>query len=133
MSDFKNNKRSYNKTFKMPRKEGDHKAVVVSGDNSSKFGITEAVQAEPLEVKIYGNNFDKAMRTFRALVQKERILSSYKERQSYEKPSDKHRRKISESKRKQLELCSKGDCRHSEHALNNKAKSLNKNYNKTIE
>jgi ribosomal protein S21 len=53
-------------------------------------------------------------------VQKERILSSYKERQHYEKPSDKKRRKINESKRKQLEFCSKGECVHTEHVSNRK-------------
>ena len=65
---------------------------------------SEAVQAQPLEVKVYGNNFDKALRAFRALVQKERILSAYKEKQSYEKPSDRRRRKRNEMKRKLLEL-----------------------------
>jgi small subunit ribosomal protein S21 len=46
----------------------------------------------PLEVKV-GNNFDKALKTFRSLVQAEKILSLYKEKQSYEKPSEKRRRK----------------------------------------
>mgnify|MGYP002398536351 CR=1 FL=1 len=64
----------------------------------------EAVLAQPLEVRVYNNNFDKALRAFRALVQKERILSVYKEKQAYEKPSQKRRRKRNESKRKLLEL-----------------------------
>lgn len=64
----------------------------------------EAVQAKPLEVRVYNNNVDKALRAFRALVQKERILSLYKEKQSYEKPSDKKRRKRNEMKRKKEEL-----------------------------
>jgi ribosomal protein S21 len=64
----------------------------------------EPIQAQPLEVKVYHNNFDKALRAFRALVQKERILSNYKEKQSYEKPSDKNRRKRNEMRRKRLEL-----------------------------
>lgn len=63
----------------------------------------EPVQAKPLEVKVYGNNFDKAFKAFRALVQKERILSYYKEKQTYEKPSDKKRRKRNEAFRKALE------------------------------
>jgi small subunit ribosomal protein S21 len=67
----------------------------------------EAIQAEPLQVKVYGNNFEKALRAFRALVQKERILSIFKEKQTYEKPSNKKRRKRNESKRKQLELLMK--------------------------
>ena len=58
---------------------------------------------QPLEVKVY-NNFDKAMKAFRALVQKERVLSTYKERSRYEKPSDKKRRKRNEMKRKLMEL-----------------------------
>lgn len=64
----------------------------------------EPVQAKPLEVRVYNNNFDKALKAFRALVQKERILSAYKENQSYEKPSDKKRRKRNEMRRKRLEL-----------------------------
>lgn len=63
----------------------------------------EPVQAQPLEVKVY-NNFDKASKAFRALVQKERILSIYKEKQSYEKPSDKKRRKRAEMKKRLFEL-----------------------------
>lgn len=65
---------------------------------------SEAILAKPLEVKVYGNNFDKALRSFRDLIQRERILSSYKEKQAYEKPSDKRRRKRNEMKRKLLEL-----------------------------
>lgn len=57
----------------------------------------------PLEVKVYGN-FEKAMKAFRALVQGEKILSLYKEKQSYEKPSEKRRRKHAESIRRTVEL-----------------------------
>lgn len=111
---YKNNRRN---NFKKPLKGGDNQAVVVVSD-IHKAGPGEAIQAQPLEVKVYGNNFDKALRAFRALVQKERILSSYKEKQSYEKPSDKRRRKRNESKRKLLEVCSKGHCSHEEHKKN---------------
>lgn len=95
------------KNFKQPRKEGDNKAAIVSSD-TNKFAHIIPVQAQPLEVKVYNNNFDKALRAFRTLVQKERILSIYKEKQSYEKPSDKHRRKHNEMKRKQQEINSFG-------------------------
>lgn len=57
----------------------------------------------PLEVKV-NNNFDRALKIFKALVQKEKILSTYKERSRYEKPSDRKRRKRNEAKRKLLEL-----------------------------
>lgn len=57
----------------------------------------------PIEVKVYGN-FEKAMKVFRSLVQSEKILSLYKEKQSYEKPSDKKRRKKNENIQKNIEL-----------------------------
>ena len=79
---------------------GETKAVVVSDE----YAQHEPVQAQPLEVKVYNNSFDKALRAFRALVQKERVLSIYKDTQSFEKPSDKRRRKRNEMKRKRLEL-----------------------------
>lgn len=116
------NRRSKRNYKKAPR-GGETQPVVVN----DKFSHIEAVQAQPLEVKVYGNNFDKALRAFRALVQKERVLSSYKEKQSYEKPSDKRRRKRNESVRKQLELCSKGDCKHSDHAKNRKERKYKRN------
>lgn len=71
---------------------------------SNDFSHIQPVFAKPLEVKVYNNGFDKALRAFRALVQKERVLSTYKERQSYEKPSDKKRRKRNEMRRKMLEV-----------------------------
>jgi small subunit ribosomal protein S21 len=116
------NRRSKRNYKKAPR-GGETQPVVVN----DKYSHIEAVQAQPLEVKVYGNNFDKALRAFRALVQKERVLSTYKEKQSYEKPSDKRRRKRNESVRKQLELCSKGDCRHTEHAKNRKERKNKRN------
>lgn len=92
---------SYNRnksrvTFKKPK--GGEITLPVA------VGSQDPVTASYLEVKVYNNQFDRAIRAFRALVQKERILSSYKERQSYEKPSDKKRRKRNEMKRKLLEL-----------------------------
>lgn len=75
--------------------------ILKGGDTA--FDYIEPVQAKPLEVKVY-NNFDKAMKAFRALVQKERTVSTYKEKQRFEKPSDKKRRKRNERKRKLLEL-----------------------------
>lgn len=100
MKDTNNRNR---KNFKKAPKGGETVAAV-----SNKAGPGESIIAQPLQVKVYGNNFDKALRAFRALVQKERILSTYKEKQSYEKPSDKRRRKRNEAKRKLLEVSDKG-------------------------
>jgi small subunit ribosomal protein S21 len=96
-------------SYKKPRKNFSSRKAQKGGESSAvvvtdKFAHIEAVQAQPLEVKVYNNNFDKALRAFRALVQKERILSLYKEKQSYEKPSDKRRRKRNEMKRKRVEM-----------------------------
>jgi ribosomal protein S21 len=83
-------------------KGGDFLAV----DVNDKFAYIQPVLPQPLEVKVYGN-FDKALKAFRALVQKEKILSSYKDKQTYEKPSQRRRRKRNEAKRKKMELAFK--------------------------
>lgn len=51
---------------------------------------------KPLEVKV-GSNFEKSLKDFKSMVQKSKILSTYKEKQSYEKPSEKKRRKKREA------------------------------------
>jgi len=79
------------------------KTVVVESANP-QFDYIQPIEAKPLEVKVYGGNCDRAIKVFRSLVQKERILSIYKEKQSFEKPSDKKRRKRNESMRKNMEL-----------------------------
>lgn len=58
---------------------------------------------KPVEIVVLNNNFDRALKIFRSLVQSERILSEYKQKQSYEKPSEKRRRKINESKQRAFE------------------------------
>ena len=93
---MKNSK--YNKHSTDTLKGGDYTFTEVLDDKH------EPVQAQHLEVKVYNDNFDKAMKAFRALVQKERVLSIYREKQSYEKPSQRKRRKKNEAKRKLLEL-----------------------------
>ncbi len=82
------------------------KKATEGGESSQdpRYAHIIPVQAEPIQVIVYGNNFDRALKAFRSLVQKERVLSEYKDRQSYEKPSDKKRRKRNEMKRKLFEL-----------------------------
>lgn len=96
---MKDQNKKTRKFSKKAPKGGESQPVV-----NDKYAHIQSVQLKPLEVKVYGNNFDKALKAFRALVQKERILSTYKEKQSYEKPSQKRRRKRNEMKRKLLEL-----------------------------
>lgn len=95
---------SKNNTYKKGRKPFKKASKGGESVSQDKFAHIQAVQAEPLQVRVYGGNFDKALRAFRALVQKERILSIYKEKQSYEKRSDRRRRKKNEAQRKLLEL-----------------------------
>lgn len=59
---------------------------------------------QPLEIKVFGYNFDRSFKAFRSLVQKDRILSLYKQKQSFEKPSMKRRRKKNEANQKRMEL-----------------------------
>lgn len=73
-------------------------------DNSKPRDKFEPVQAKPLQIIVQDGQFDRALRAFRALVQKERILSTYKEKQRYEKPSDKKRRKRAEAAQKRFEM-----------------------------
>lgn len=79
-------------------KGGESNPVAVN----DKFAHIQPVQASHLEVVVY-DNFEKSLRFFRSKVQKERILSLYKEKQTYEKPSVKRRRKRNEAKRKAFE------------------------------
>lgn len=65
--------------------------------------VSDAVIAEPLEVRVHENNFDRASKAFRAMVQKEKILTLVKEKSVFEKRSDRRRRKIKEAKRKLYE------------------------------
>ena len=96
---MKSNSKKNKSNFRKSLKGGDSSTLAISEANFSEM---ETVQAKPLEVIVYNNSFDKALRAFRALVQKERILSLYKEKQTYEKRSDKRRRKKNESKRKAM-------------------------------
>jgi small subunit ribosomal protein S21 len=78
----------------------------------------------PIEVRLrgnYGDNFEAALRAFKAMVQKEKILAKYKERQSYEKPSVKKRRKIKEAREKRMSLEAKAKALYSD-ADKNKAR-----------
>lgn len=57
---------------------------------------------QPIQVEVF-NNFEKAAKIFKTLVQSEGVLAKYKEKQSYEKPSEKRRRKHNESVRRVIE------------------------------
>jgi len=69
-----------------------------------------AVIPKPLQVEVRGvhrDDFESAHKIFKTLVQREKVISKYKERQYYEKPSDKKRRKRREAHEKRMALASK--------------------------
>ena len=62
----------------------------------------DGTEFKPLEVKVT-SSFEEALKSFKTLVQKSKILSDVKAKQSYEKPSEKKRRKKREAvERKRL-------------------------------
>lgn len=65
---------------------------------------SEIVKVIPLEVKVENDNFEDACRKFKSLFQKERIIGILKEKQFYEKPSDKKRRKRREAVERKMML-----------------------------
>jgi small subunit ribosomal protein S21 len=62
---------------------------------------TGVEKIRPLEV-VVERDFEGALRAFKALVQKEKILTQYKDKQVFEKPSVKKRRKRRESQRRRI-------------------------------
>ena len=71
---------------------------MLKNNNNEHLNIT------PLEVKVENDNFEDACRKFKSLFQKERIIGRLKEKQFYEKPSDRKRRKRREAKERKLML-----------------------------
>lgn len=49
-----------------------------------------------------GESFEKALRRFSKIIEKEGILSEVKKNQFYEKPSEKRKRKLNTARRKQM-------------------------------
>lgn len=87
------------------RKSSKREDYLEGGDVEVSNGVPgDAIQCKPLEVKVYNNNFDRAFKAFRSLVQKDRTLSEFKDRQRFEKKSDKLRRKQKEARKKASEL-----------------------------
>ncbi len=79
------------------KNNSENKSHLKGGD------LNYSEEFRPLEVRVYSGNFERAFKAFRAIVQKDRILSLFKEKQSFEKPSVRKRRKRNESIRKAKE------------------------------
>lgn len=55
-----------------------------------------------MEVRVYGNQLEKALKVLKRQMAKEGLLKELKRRQSYEKPSVKRKRKAREARKKRL-------------------------------
>lgn len=67
------------------------------GNSNEPTKFEDLKPFSPLEVRIEDGRFEDAVKRWKSMVQKSQILSVYKEKQSYEKPSDKKRRKRRET------------------------------------
>lgn len=68
-----------------------------------EFLDDDKLKFKPLEVKV-GSNFEEAFRRFKSAFQRERIIGQLKEKEGYEKPSEKKRRKSREARERRLML-----------------------------
>lgn len=82
-----------------------HKENVGKSPYASGFRPLDLNYFEPLQIRPREQNrdsFDDAVKVFKSVVQKEKILSLYKEKQTYEKPSVKKRRKRREAEERRI-------------------------------
>jgi small subunit ribosomal protein S21 len=55
-----------------------------------------------LDIKVYGNDIEKALKALKRQLQKEGLFKEIKKRSFYEKPSEKEKRKQREAKKKRI-------------------------------
>jgi small subunit ribosomal protein S21 len=55
-----------------------------------------------LDIKVYGNDIEKALKSLKRQLQKEGLFKEIKQRSFFEKPSEKEKRKKREAKRKRI-------------------------------
>jgi small subunit ribosomal protein S21 len=63
---------------------------------------TEAGGDNILDIKVYGNDVEKALKSLKRQLQKDGLLKELKQRSFYEKPSVKDKRKRREALKKRL-------------------------------
>jgi ribosomal protein S21 len=88
---------------------------------------------KPLQVEVRSDSrddFEYAAKTFKALVQREKVISNFKESQRYEKPSDKRRRKRREAAEKRFAMAAKQRLINSGEWEKRQKKKVNKQKNK---
>ena len=60
-----------------------------------------------MEIKVIDGNVDKAMKVMKRKLQQEGLFREMKNRRCYEKPSDKRKRKVKESQRRERKRLAK--------------------------
>jgi small subunit ribosomal protein S21 len=55
-----------------------------------------------LDIKVYGNDIEKALKALKRQLQKEGLFKEIKKRSFYEKPSEKEKRKQKEARKKRV-------------------------------
>ncbi|MDI6727649.1 MAG: 30S ribosomal protein S21 [Thermodesulfovibrionales bacterium] len=55
-----------------------------------------------MDIKVYGNDIEKALKALKRQLQKEGLFKEIKKRSFYEKPSEKEKRKQREAKKKRI-------------------------------
>ncbi|NWF75755.1 MAG: 30S ribosomal protein S21 [Nitrospirae bacterium] len=55
-----------------------------------------------MDIKVYGNDIEKALKSLKRQLQKEGLFKEIKQRSFFEKPSEKEKRKKREAKRKRI-------------------------------
>ncbi|MCX5720267.1 MAG: 30S ribosomal protein S21 [Nitrospirae bacterium] len=55
-----------------------------------------------MDIKVYGNDIERALKTLKRELQKEGLLKEIKQRSFYEKPSEKEKRKQKEARKKRM-------------------------------
>jgi len=72
--------------------------IQVSNTRQCRFGKG----LKSVEVKVFGDNIEKALRIFKRQLQKEGLFRDVKRRERFEKPSEKRKRKRREARRTRL-------------------------------
>lgn len=55
-----------------------------------------------MDIKVYGNDVEKALKALKRQLQREGLFKEIKKRSFYEKPSEKEKRKQREAKKKKM-------------------------------
>ena len=70
-------------------------------------GMKGAIRLKEIQVKVYDNDLEKAMRVLKKKIQNDGLFKRLKLKKSYEKPSEYRRRKQREALRRQRIAASK--------------------------